>query len=114
MLCMDIYVLDKFDQFWAINRRLMESHGDNEGFKHIPIRIYSDDGSCFQRLVSPKNVDGSRKVLQQMIAELYPDKINSKKFIHTLKGIEWVGSLLGTHLSFDGYHKIRFLLWSQQ
>ena len=52
----------------------MESHGDNEGFKHIPIRIYSDDGTCNQRLVSPKNNDGTRKILQQMISELYPDK----------------------------------------
>lgn len=52
----------------------MESHGDSEGFKHIPIKIYSDDGICNQRLVSPKNTDGSRKTLQQMIAELYPDK----------------------------------------
>lgn len=65
---------DKFDQFWAINRRLMESHGENEGFKHIPIKFYSDDGTCSQRLVSPKNNDGSRKTLQQMVAELYPDK----------------------------------------
>lgn len=58
----------------------MESHGDNEGFKHIPIKIYSDDGSCYQRLVSPKNVDGSRKNLQQMISELYPDRADGKQF----------------------------------
>lgn len=54
----------------------MESHGDSEGFKHIPIRIYSDDGICTQRLVSPKNSDGSRKLLQQVITELYPDKLD--------------------------------------
>lgn len=52
----------------------MESHGDNEGFKHIPIRIYTDDGSYSQKLVNPKNADGSRKILQQMLQELYPDK----------------------------------------
>lgn len=60
----------------------MESHGDNEGFKHIPIKIYSDDGTCSQRLVSPKNNDGSRKTLQQMTAELYPDKIDGM-FLYT-------------------------------
>ncbi|XP_047514442.1 autophagy protein 5 isoform X2 [Pieris napi] len=65
---------DKFDQFWAINRRLMEAHGDNDGFKHIPIRIYSEDGTCTQRLISPKNIDGSRKIIQQLISELYPEK----------------------------------------
>lgn len=73
---MVLFIADKFDQFWAINRRLMESHGDSEGFKHIPIKLYSDDGTCSQRLVSPKNNDGSRKTLQQMIAELYPDKLD--------------------------------------
>lgn len=34
---------DKFDQFWAVNRRLMESV-DQEGFKYIPLRCYSDVG----------------------------------------------------------------------
>jgi autophagy-related protein 5 len=38
---------DKHDQFWAVNRRLMESV-DQEGFKHIPMRCYSDVSfSCF-------------------------------------------------------------------
>ena len=36
---------DKFDQFWAVNRRLMEpSQGTadgNGGFKHVPVRMYS-------------------------------------------------------------------------
>lgn len=63
----------------------MESHGDSEGFKHIPVRLYSDDGICNQRLVSPKNSDGTRKVLQQMISELYPDKSEGKsQFSHFL------------------------------
>lgn len=35
---------DKFDQFWAVNRRLMEPNGDQEGFKHIPIRCYKEVG----------------------------------------------------------------------
>lgn len=60
----------------------MESHGENEGFKHIPIRIYSDDGTCHQCLVNPKNCsDGSRKTIQQMTAELYPDKTSGKFFM---------------------------------
>lgn len=35
-------VNEKFDQFWAINRRLMEPSGDLDGFKHIPIRCYKE------------------------------------------------------------------------
>ena len=34
-----ISVTDKFDQFWSVNRKLMEHSGD-ELFKHIPFRIY--------------------------------------------------------------------------
>lgn len=34
---------DKFDQFWAINRRLMECSGDGgDTFKHIPLRFYTE------------------------------------------------------------------------
>lgn len=33
---------DKFDQFWAVNRRLMEPIGEQDGFKHIPIRSYNE------------------------------------------------------------------------
>ena len=51
---------DKFDQFWAINRKLMEPHGE-ESFKHIPIRFYlagvDNSGqltsNIVQRLISP-------------------------------------------------------------
>lgn len=35
-----ICIADKFDQFWAVNRRLMEPTGDQESFKSIPVRCY--------------------------------------------------------------------------
>ncbi|XP_040206113.1 autophagy protein 5 isoform X2 [Rana temporaria] len=31
---------DKFDQFWAINRKLMEYSTEEGGFRYIPFRIY--------------------------------------------------------------------------
>lgn len=34
-------VNDKFDQFWSVNRRLMEPTGE-DGFKYIPIRCYKE------------------------------------------------------------------------
>ena len=43
---------DKFDQFWAVNRRLMEPSPDNGngGFKHVPVRMYSSaDGQVQYR-----------------------------------------------------------------
>ena len=48
---------DKFDQFWAINRKLME--GDSETFRHIPVRFYLstadrlDSANIVQKLISP-------------------------------------------------------------
>lgn len=40
---------DKFDQFWAVNRRLMEPYSDQESFKNIPVRFYHDDVSSQTR-----------------------------------------------------------------
>lgn len=41
-----IFFKDKFDQFWAVNRRLMEQGSEQEGdFKHIPIRCYNEVSS---------------------------------------------------------------------
>ena len=34
------YPTDKFEQFWAVNRRLMERTGDDPFFKFIPFRIF--------------------------------------------------------------------------
>lgn len=34
-------VNDKFDQFWSVNRRLMEPTNE-DGFKYIPIRCYKE------------------------------------------------------------------------
>ncbi|XP_047414550.1 autophagy protein 5 isoform X2 [Sciurus carolinensis] len=31
---------DRFDQFWAINRKLMEYPAEENGFRYIPFRIY--------------------------------------------------------------------------
>lgn len=77
-------VNDKFDQFWAMNRRLMEPSGDAESFKYIPIRCYKEvkifcihgkynllsfivcfflpkDGTYLQKLVSPVGEEKNKK-----------------------------------------------------
>ncbi|MCP9262647.1 Autophagy protein 5 [Dirofilaria immitis] len=43
---------DKFDEFWAINKKLMES-SENEPMLHVPIRIYQADCSFQQPLITP-------------------------------------------------------------
>lgn len=39
-------VNDKFDQFWSVNRRLMEPSSE-DGFKYIPIRCYKEVRNYF-------------------------------------------------------------------
>lgn len=54
---------DKFDQFWAVNRRLMESV-EQEGFKNVPLRCYNDVSSisssqgttCYASLSLGRNI----------------------------------------------------------
>lgn len=43
---------DKFDQFWSINKRLMERI-DNELFKCIPFRLYFPDYTYIQKIIKP-------------------------------------------------------------
>lgn len=40
-------ISDKFDQFWAVNRRLMEQGSEEGDFKHIPIRCYNEVRTYF-------------------------------------------------------------------
>eukprot|EP00088_Acartia_fossae_P035760 TRINITY_DN36888_c0_g1_i1.p1 TRINITY_DN36888_c0_g1~~TRINITY_DN36888_c0_g1_i1.p1 ORF type:complete len:266 (-),score=36.32 TRINITY_DN36888_c0_g1_i1:146-943(-) len=45
---------DKFDQFWAINRRLMETVSGEDNFKHIPIRFHlANNQTVTQKLIKP-------------------------------------------------------------
>uniref|UniRef100_U5EVK4 Autophagy protein 5 n=1 Tax=Corethrella appendiculata TaxID=1370023 RepID=U5EVK4_9DIPT len=60
-------VNDKFDQFWAVNRRLMEPVADQDGFKHIPVKCYSDDGSYLQKLITPNTETGQKRTLQDLL-----------------------------------------------
>ncbi|KAL3280137.1 hypothetical protein HHI36_017640 [Cryptolaemus montrouzieri] len=62
---------DKFDQFWAVNRKLMELSSEYENFKHIPFRCYIEDGYK-QALVKPIFEDGQRKTLQDLLNEIFP------------------------------------------
>ncbi|KAM7342453.1 autophagy protein 5 [Cochliomyia hominivorax] len=63
-------VNDKFDQFWAVNRRLMEPSGDLDTFRHIPIRFYYDDTNYTQKLVSPVTESGTKKTIRDLLTEL--------------------------------------------
>lgn len=74
---------DKFDQFWAVNRKLMETSGEQNHFKYIPFRFYIDD-KYIQKLVKPVNDEGQRKTLNELLEEVFPGKENSKCLIFYL------------------------------
>ncbi|XP_078001380.1 autophagy protein 5-like [Glandiceps talaboti] len=57
---------DKFDQFWAINRRLME-HTADEPFKFIPFRICQVDKPSQQSLFRPVTDDGEPVTLGNLL-----------------------------------------------
>lgn len=51
---------DKFDQFWSVNKRLME-RVNSEPFRCIPLRIYQSDGVVLQKMF--KTVSDNAKLL---------------------------------------------------
>lgn len=64
---------DKFDQFWAVNRKIMEVSGE-DNFKYIPFRCYHGDENYIQKLVKPLTEEGQRKTLQDLMNEVFSDK----------------------------------------
>ena len=70
-------VTDKFDQFWAVNRKLMEASGE-EVFKYIPFRCYRGEGPLVQRLVRPVTEEGQKKTLHHLMNEVFPNETDCK------------------------------------
>jgi len=66
---------DKFDQFWAINRRLMDPLPGEDMFKHIPIRFYMSGNDnamttkIVQKLVTPGSLE-QPKLLGDLVREM--------------------------------------------
>uniref|UniRef100_A0A4W3HKL4 Autophagy protein 5 n=1 Tax=Callorhinchus milii TaxID=7868 RepID=A0A4W3HKL4_CALMI len=70
---------DKFDQFWAINRKLMECPGDEGGFRYIPFRIYQplNEKPFIQKLFRPLSPDGQPHSLGDLLKEVFPAAVPS-------------------------------------
>ncbi|XP_076056027.1 autophagy protein 5 isoform X2 [Oratosquilla oratoria] len=77
---------DKFDQFWTINRKLMEC-GADESFKNIPFRLHIPDSPPIQKLIKPVADDGRRLTLGDLLSEVIPDKLNEGNKV-VIQGIE--------------------------
>lgn len=98
---------DKFDQFWAINRKLMECSTEEGGFRYIPFRLYlaNSERPFLQKLFRPVANDGNSNTLGDLIKEVYPAALppedGEKKYQVMIHGIE---PLLDTPLQWLSEH----------
>ena len=76
---------DKFDQFWAVNRHLMESAAE-VAFRAVPVRLYRPGAPYLQRPISPCSEDGQRRTLGDLLTELAPELTGAARLI--VHGIE--------------------------
>lgn len=85
---------DKFDQFWAMNRKLMEFSTEEGGFRYIPFRIYqaTSERPFIQKLFRPVSADGALHTLGDLLREMYPAAVPSegeeKRLLVVIHGIE--------------------------
>nr|CAD7394027.1 unnamed protein product [Timema cristinae] len=94
------FFTDKFDQFWAVNRKLMEASAD-EAFKYIPFRCYHGDEAFVQRLVRPVTEEGHRKTLKDLVHEVFPEETEARVITHGIEPpcetpLQWMSE----HLSY--------------
>jgi autophagy-related protein 5 len=65
---------ENFDQFWSINKKLMEMASDLEivdYFKHIPFRIYQSNQNFIQKLFSPVSETGEKRTLRDLLVSVF-------------------------------------------
>ncbi|KAK3097153.1 hypothetical protein FSP39_006880 [Pinctada imbricata] len=67
---------DRFEQFWSVNKKLMESSGDDM-FKYIPFRIYMVDKHYVQSLFRPMTDEGQHYTLKDLLKASVPEFFNS-------------------------------------
>ncbi|XP_037247201.1 autophagy protein 5 isoform X2 [Falco rusticolus] len=68
---------DKFEQFWAINRKLMEYPPEDSGFRYIPFRIYqaTTERPFIQKLFRPIASGGELHTLGDLLKDVCPSAI---------------------------------------
>ncbi|XP_073727866.1 autophagy protein 5 isoform X1 [Misgurnus anguillicaudatus] len=85
---------DKFDQFWAMNRKLMEYPTEEGGFRYIPFRIYQtmSERPFIQKLFRPVSPEGHPLTLGDLLKDLLPAAIcvedEPKRYQVMIHGIE--------------------------
>lgn len=57
---------DKYEQFWAINKKLMEKT-NNEPFRYIPFRLYFPDSTFVQKVIKPCTNEKESLILRSQL-----------------------------------------------
>ena len=77
---------DKFDQFWAVNRKLMEHASGEELFRHIPFRIHRRGRpTMLQKLFRPLSDEGQLHVLRDLLEQFASDALDDENSMATHK-----------------------------
>ena len=69
---------DRFDQFWSVNKKLMELTDGTECFRSIPYRIYQSDQAFVQKIFEPCAENGSKKNLGELLEFSFGNSVNYK------------------------------------
>ncbi|RNA08579.1 autophagy 5 [Brachionus plicatilis] len=77
---------DKFEQFWSMNKKLMEA-SEGEGFMSIPFRVYQLDKPFIQKLFQPFSESGKKRTLKDLLEFTFGETISSSKLI-LIQGIQ--------------------------
>ncbi|VDK61043.1 unnamed protein product, partial [Cylicostephanus goldi] len=77
---------DRFDDFWSVNRRLMET-SEERPFCDIPIRLYITEQPFRQILQPPFDSNGEPRTLSQALDSLSHDLVENAKYRFISHGI---------------------------
>ncbi|MBN3319326.1 ATG5 protein, partial [Atractosteus spatula] len=93
------FMSNKFDQFWAMNRKLMEYPTEEGGFRYIPFRIYQtmSDRPFIQKLFRPVTAEGQSHTLGDLLKEVFPAAITND---------DEVDGVIAVFVSLQLYHYI--------
>ena len=111
---------DRFDQFWAINQKLMEYPAEENGFRYIPFRIYqtTTEWPFIRQLFRPVATDGQLHTLGDLLKEVCPSAVapedgekKNRVMIHGIEPVlETALQWLREHLSHpDNFLHIRII-----
>lgn len=70
-----VFLLDRYEQFWAVNKKLMETSPEIPYFRYIPFRIYQPDKSFIQKLVKSVDEEGNRLTINDLLHQTIPDAL---------------------------------------